>query len=165
MKKLLMSASMAAMFGAMIPAAQAATVGPTAFTVQVTLDARCTITAGAGNIVNFGSYTAFGAAATAPTVNFTYDCTRNLTTPVISFDGATNNGVVAGLNYVLTTTGPTKTATGLAATGTPGSGSADTWTVGVGGTMAASQAGSCGGTTQTLCNVATIAARTLLFTY
>ncbi len=165
MKKLILAASIAAAVAGLSAPLQAATVNSN-FTVSVTLDARCTANNSGTQTVNFGTYTAFGAAVTAPNVNLTFDCTRNLAAPTVGFDTGSAYGVLAGLNYQLTNGAPSKTTTGTAATAVAGGiGSADTWTVAVGGTMAANQAGDCAGGTQTSCNTATTATRTLILTY
>ena len=153
MNKLLMSAAMAAMFGAVVPAAQAATVSQP-FNVTVTLTSVCTMAA-IGDLA-FGTYTAFGAAVAATPTNAVLTCTRGLTGVSAAFDigvdrtssaiqtSPTGEGVVAGLNYTMTAT-RSAVAPGLVATaGAPGSiGTADQWTYAISGNMPANQAGTC----------------------
>ena len=173
MNKLLMSAAMAAMFGAMIPAAQAITVGPTSFNVTVTLTPLCTMAAFSGDLAF--SYAAFSGAPVAGTpTSAVLTCTRGLTGVSAQFDiGAnatssiiqtspTGEGVVAGLNYTMLAT-RTATFTGLGATaGAPGSiGSADQWTYTITGSMPANQAGTCIGGP----SCAGLQVRTLTVTY
>ena len=169
MKKLLISAALAATFGA--ATAQAAVVNSN-FNVQVALAARCTATNSGATTVDFGTYTAFvGPSVAAPTTTLTFDCTRGLAAPTTAFDvvngSATGYGVLAGLNYQVTAAAPTQTAAGTAATATAGGvGTAATWSVVVTGAMAGGQAGDCTGGTATACTPATAShVRTLIVTY
>jgi len=157
MKKLLISAAMAATFGVMIPAAQAITVGPTAFNVTVTLTPVCTMAAFAPAALDF-TYTAFSGSnvpANAP-ISSVLTCTRGLTGVSAAFDtgvdktssgiqtSPTGEGVVAGLNYTMTATRSAVTPGSVATAGAPGSiGTADTWTYSINGSMLAGQAGAC----------------------
>ena len=156
MKKLLISAAMAATFGAMIPAAQALTVGPTSFNVTVTLTPLCTMAAFSPAALAFGSYTAFGGAVAATPTSAILTCTRGLTGVSAAFDtgvdktssaiqtSPTGEGVVAGLNYTMTATRSAVTAGAAATAGAPGSiGTADQWTYAISGNMPANQAGTC----------------------
>ena len=172
MRKLLISAAMAAMFGAMIPATQAATVSQP-FNVTVTLTSVCTM-ATIGNLA-FGTYVAFqGTAQTATPTTATLTCTRGLTGVTANFDttaaigstgaaAATNAvgaGVIAGLEYNITATpGGTGTAAGTAATASS-IGTAATMVYDIAGTMPSGQAGTC---TTTSCTATQ--ARTLTVTY
>ena len=175
MKKLLMSAAMAAMFATVLSPAQAATVNGF-FNVSVALTAKCTAnsaTSGTGPTVNFGTYTALTNAAVTPaSVNVTFNCTRGLTAPTVAFDTGSGHGVLAGLHYLLTASAPSTAvanggSTGTAATAAAGGvGSADVYGVAVSGTMDANQAGDCGGGTSAACVPATAtAARYLVLTY
>lgn len=151
MKKLLMSASMAALFGAMVPPAQAATVSGN-FNVTVTLTSVCTM-ATIGDLA-FGTYVAFQAAAkTATATTATLTCTRGLTGVTANFDttagiGATGAtaaanavgaGVISGLQYDITATAGTVVA-GTAASSTS-IGTADSRPYSITGNMQALQAG------------------------
>ena len=152
MKKLLLSASMAAMFGAVIPAAQAATVAQP-FNVTVTLTSVCTMAA-IGDLA-FGTYLAFRATPLVATpTSAVLTCTRGLTGMTAAFDTGVNAidtgaaapnasgvGVVAGLQYTVTGT-RSATTTGAAAT-TASIGTADAWTYAIAGSMPANQAGTC----------------------
>jgi outer membrane protein W len=169
MKKLLLCASIASAL--MAGSSQAATVNSD-FTVQVALAARCTANNSGAVTLDFGTYTAFvGASTAAPTGNLTFNCTRNLAAPTVTFDvvnGAANGyGVLAGLNYQVTATSITQTGAGTAASAVLGGvGTAATWTVALTGAMAAGQAGDCGGGTATACTPATAShTRTVILTY
>ena len=168
MKKLLL-ASLAVAAMAVSGVAAAAQVTST-FTVSVTLAATCVANNSGSVTLNFGTYTAItgGAATTAPTGNLTFNCTRGLAAPVVSFDGVTTNptyGVLAGLNYSVTAAAPTFVA-GAAATATlAGTGGPDVYTVALTGAMPAGQAGACNGATATACNTATTVTRTMTLTY
>ncbi|HEX4857653.1 MAG TPA: hypothetical protein VFV17_01465 [Usitatibacteraceae bacterium] len=171
MKKLLLTASIAAVVAGFAAPASAATVSNN-FNVQVALAAVCTANVAATPTLDFGTYTAFGAASTpAPTTTFTYNCTRGLAAPTVAFDTvngtAAGYGVLAGLNYQVTAGAPTQTAAGTAATAVAGGvGTAATWSVSVTGAMAAGQAGDCGGGTAAACTPATAShVRTLIVTY
>ena len=149
MNKLLVCAmAVAALLTAVVPAAQAATV-TSAFTVSVQLDGKCVATNNATQTLNFGTYTAFGSATTpSPTTNLTFNCTRGLASPTFSFDTingtSTGYGVLAGLNYTLSTSGSV-TTTGTAATAASApNGTADVYTVVITGDMPTGQAGQCG---------------------
>jgi len=140
MKKLAASTIVAAaMFSAAMPAGLAATAGAP-FNVTVSLTSVCTIAAIAD--LNFGTYTAFGAASIpAPTTSVALTCTRGLAaTPTLAFDAAF--GVVAGLNYTVAS-GATTTTIGTNATPTAGApnGTATTYAIAVSGAMPAGQAG------------------------
>ena len=156
MNKLLMSTAMAAMFGAMIPAAHALTVSPPAFNVTVTLTPVCTAASFAPVALAFGAYTAFGAAVNATPISSVITCTRGLTGVSAAFDiGAdrtssaiqtspTAEGVVAGLNYTMTATRSATTTGNPATAGAPGSiGTPDAWTYTITGNMQANQPGTC----------------------
>ena len=148
MKKLLIATTAAlAVMSAAAPV-QAATVTG-GFNVTVNLTSVCTMaTIGA---LAF-TYTAFGGAATATPTNAVLTCTRGLTGVTANFNSGTDMtadpaaanavgaGVVSGLRYDISTTNVT--ATGNAAT-TIDSGTADTRTYTIAGTMPAGQAGTC----------------------
>jgi hypothetical protein len=171
MKKILALAVAAlALLVAFIPAARAAVVSSD-FNVSVTLTAVCTATNSNTQTVNFGTYTAFGSASTpAPTAGLTFNCTRGLAAPTVAFDTtngtAIGGGVLAGLNYDLNVGAPV-IAAGTPATSAPGgTGTADAYTYTVTGSMAAGQAGDCGGGTATACTPATAShVRQLIVTY
>lgn len=169
MKKLLLATlAVAAM------SAQAAIVTST-FVVSVTLNARCTATNSGTTTLNFGTYDPLaagaGASTPAPTVALTFDCTRGLAAPTVTFDGVTTNptyGVLAGLNYSVTaapTTGfPTAGSAATAVSG--GVGTAAQYSYTLTGAMAQGQAGACGGGTATACTPATsTVTRTMTLTY
>ena len=162
MKKLLLS-SLAVAALAMGSSAIAATSTTTSFNVTVTLTSTCRAGLIGGNAgVAFGGYTAFQATPIAAVVGPTYsvDCTRNLAAaPTAIFDAvngtttasvagvATANGVVAGLNYKLTSTAQTAVA-GTAATAAAsgqaagGNGTATNYAFKITGDMPEDQAGS-----------------------
>ena len=150
MKKLLMSTAMAAMFGTVVPAAQAATVSGN-FNVTVTLTSVCTMAA--ITPLAFGTYVAFqGAAQVATATTATLTWTRGLTGVTANFDttapgstaaaaaaNAVGAGVIQGLQYSILAT-PGAVVAGTAATA--GSiGTADTRPYSITGSMLASQAG------------------------
>ena len=170
MNKLLISASMAALFGAMVPAAQAATVAGN-FNVTVTLTSVCTMAA-IGDLA-FGTYVAFQATAkTATATTATWTCTRGLTGVTANFDttpgiGATGAaaaanavgaGVISGLQYDITAT-PGLVVAGTAANSTS-IGTADTRPYSITGSMQALQPGTCATT-----SCAATQLRTLTVTY
>ena len=159
MNKLLMSTAMAAMFGAMIPAAHALTVSPPAFNVTVTLTSQCQVTNNSTQTVAFGTYIAFqGAVQTASTATLNFRCTRGYSPVSTAFDvvnapdsTALGVGVIQGLQYTLTNTPVLSVAGTPASSATIGTGDIRGYTIG--GTMPADQAGtcataSCGPTTQ-----------------
>jgi len=138
MKKLAASTIVAAaMFSTAMPAAQAASTGATPFNVLVSFTSLCTV-ASIPNL-NFGTYTAFGSASVAtPATSVTVTCTRGLpATPTLAFDAA--GGTVAGLSYSVSV-GLTTPAFGNPAT-IASIGTADTYTIGINGSMAGGQAG------------------------
>ena len=156
MKKLAASTIVAAaMFSTAMPTVEATTAGPSQFNVTVSLTSVCTIAAIAD--LNFGTYTAFGAATVpAPTTSVALTCTRGLAaTPTLAFDAAF--GVVAGLNYTVAT-GATTTTVGTNATPTAGApnGTATTYAIAVTGAMPAGQAGTDGAGVKTDVRTVTI---------
>lgn len=170
MKKFLISTvTAAALLASVTPVALASTVASD-FTVSVQLAAQCQALNTGTQTVDFGTYTAFGAAKTA-SANLTFNCTRGLAIPTFSFD-ATNGsaagyGVLAGLNYGLSAA-DTRTAGSAATAVAGGVGSATLHTVTISGTMAAGQAGEClvANSTAASCeSTATSHVRTLTVTY
>jgi spore coat protein U-like protein len=155
------------LLAATIPTTQAATVAQN-FNVTVTLNSVCTMAA-VGDLA-FGTYTAFQGAAATGSTSAVLTCTRGMTGITAAFDtgvdasssasitAPTGAGVVAGLNYTLSTT-QTATSAGTAAT-TASIGTAATWTYAINGNMPANQAGTC---TTTTC--AGTQARTFTVTY
>src|ERR1051325_2671796 len=91
---------------------------------------------------------AIAAASTSPAagVTLTFDCTRGLAPVSVAFDTvngtAAGVGVLAGLQYSLSTSAAT-TVAGIAASTTT-SGTADAVSYSVSGSMPANQAGTCG---------------------
>lgn len=173
MKKFLLSAIAAtSLVTALIPAAQAANPVTSQFDVSVLLAAQCIANNSGSQTVDFGTYTAFGAVKTASAV-LTFNCTRGLATPTFSFDTANGlangDGVVAGLNYSLSTTAvPTTTTAGNPATPGTTNGSAAVRTVTISGTMPAGQAGQCLNTSSLAAACDTLAekvTRTLMVAY
>jgi spore coat protein U-like protein len=153
----------AALAVASVTPATAAVVN-NSFTVSVNLSSRCIATNSGVGTLDFGTYTAFQGSAAAPAapVTLTFDCTRGLAPVSVAFDttngSAAGVGVLAGLQYSLSTSAAT-TVAGIAAS-TSTIGSADAVSYSVNGTMPALQAGTCG--------TATCAAshtRTLIVTY
>lgn len=159
MKKLLLSSlALAAMSVASFSASAAAAAS--SFDVSVTLTAVCAQTNTGTQTLDFGAYTAFSALAVTPAsaIGVTFKCTRNTAPISIALDGATNYGVIAGLNYLLSTPAGVKTTTGSAATAAAaGIGSADIYTYTINGSMPSGQAGDS--------SLATSATRTLTVTY
>lgn len=145
------------------------------FTVSTTFTPAC-VSTGAAPTLNFGAYTAFGSAATsAPTGTISFRCSRALTLVSAVFDSGadasagtasatpTGAGVIAGLQYTLTTAAAVKSTTGAAAT--PSSvGTADVFDFVVTGAMASGQAGCVlAGNTGDRCSASQT--RTLTLTY
>ena len=159
MKKLLLSSlAIAALSLTSLSASAAAAASD--FNVSVTLTAVCAQTNTGTQTLDFGTYTAFSASAVTPasTIGVTFKCTRNTAPISIALDGATNYGVIAGLNYLLSTPAGVKTTTGSAATAAAaGIGSADVYTYTINGSMPAGQAGDS--------TLATSATRTLTVAY
>lgn len=170
MNKLFISAvAAAALLASTAPVALAATV-TSDFTVSVQLAGQCQALNTGTQTVDFGTYTAFGAAKTASGV-LTFNCTRGLAIPTFSFDAVNGSsagyGVLAGLNYGLSAT-DTRTAGSAATAVAGGVGSATLHTVTISGTMAAGQAGEClvSGSTAANCESApTSHVRTLTVSY
>ena len=169
MKKLLLaSLAVAAMSAAGVASAAIVTSN---FDVSVTLNARCVANNSATLTLAFGNYDAIsgGAATSAPSGALTFNCTRNLAAPVVSFDGVTTNptyGVLAGLNYSVTAAAAVVTAGTPAAASLGGVGTATVYSYTLTGAMPANQAGDCGGGTGTACTPATTTAtRTMTLTY
>ena len=146
------------------PAAQAASTVNNNFTVSVTLSSRCVATNSGAATLDFGTYTAFQAAAQTPAapVTLTFDCTRGLAPVSVAFDTvngtAAGVGVLAGLQYSLTASSAT-TVAGIAAS-TTSIGTADAVSYSVSGSMPANQAGTCG-----TASCAASHTRTLIVTY
>ncbi len=108
------------------------------FTVTVNFTPACTV--GTVTNVDFGTYTAFAAAVTAPTTAgaVPLTCSRGVGSATYAFDaaGGSNFGLIptANLNYTLSST-PTRTP-GLVATAVlNGIGSADTVNIAIAGTI------------------------------
>ena len=156
MKKLLMSTAMAAMFGAMIPAASALTAAGN-FDVVINLTSKCEINstnAATGAVISnvTFAYTSFQtAASTSSTSNFNVRCTNSLPYSM-ALDSAAVTDDATNLAYTLA----------LSALTSPGTGANQAYTVI--GTMAANQAGTC--PTPACTNAAaTNKTRTLTVTY
>jgi hypothetical protein len=132
MMKLASALATAAVFST---SAIAAPVGGTVnqtIDVHVTLAAKCVANNGATNpLVDFGTYTAFGATAPAPTTNVSFKCSRGLA-PGAAFLGS--GYTLAGLSYTLGVDAGAKTAAS-------GATDYDAWTYVVTGGMVAGQAG------------------------
>ena len=159
--RLLAAALAVALFA---PAVEAASTVNNNFTVSVNLSSRCVATNSGATTLDFGTYTAFQGAAQSPAapVTLAFDCTRGLAPVSVAFDTvngtAAGVGVLAGLQYGLST-GAAATVAGIAAS-TATIGTADAVSYSVTGSMPANQAGTCG--------TATCAAshtRTLIVTY
>ena len=148
MKKLLLSAAIAASLG-MIPAVQAATTTNN-FNVSVTLSSQCQVTNNASQTVDFGTYTAFQAApqASVSSAGLTFRCTRGFAPVSTAFDTVAANstaagvGVLVGLQYALTAVAGATTPGTAATSATIGTGDSHLYTVS--GSMPADQAGTCG---------------------
>jgi hypothetical protein len=154
MKKLALVLGLLASFAGSCAFAQASPVS-SAFDVRVDLQSRCRVASGAGTLIDFGQYTAFGSAATpAPSINITLECTRGFGSPSLSFDTGTDAsssaasiaptgvGVIAGLQYSLAVSGGATATAGSAATTTT-LGTADRRIFAVTGSMPAGQPGAC----------------------
>ena len=150
MKKLLLSAAIAASLG-MIPTVQAATTTNN-FNVSVTLSSQCQVTNDATQTVNFGTYTAFQAApqASVSSAGLTFRCTRGFAPVSTAFDAGGNStaagvGVLVGLQYALTAAAGVTTPGTAATSAIIGTGDSVLYTVS--GSMPADQAGTCGAAT------------------
>ncbi len=169
MKKLLLtSLAAAALSLASLSASAASVTGD--FNVTVTLNPLCKSTSTLQTLA-FGPYDAITQATDlTATAAITFDCTRGLAAPVVSFDNeiasSTTYGVLAGLNYKVVVATPV-TSGGASATANAGViGSAKSYSYGLTGTMLAGQAGDCAGANAAGCNVlATSTTRTLKLTY
>jgi len=134
------------------------------FTVSVNLSSRCIATNASAPTLDFGTYTAFQAAAATPAtpVTMTFDCTRGLAPVSVAFDTtngtAAGVGVLVGLQYGLTASSAVTTAGTAASTTTIGT--ADAVSYSISGSMPANQAGTCGAAT-----CAGSHTRTLIVTY
>jgi hypothetical protein len=141
MKKILAAAVLTV---AMIPAAHAVTITNN-FTVAVNLTSQCRALASGTLTSDFGTYTAFGAAASAPAISVNFECTRGFAPTSVAFDtvGADSTaagvGVIAGLQYTLTAAAGAVVAGTAASSTTIGTG--DTRPYSITGTMPAGQAG------------------------
>ena len=97
MKKLLISAAIAASLSGITGVAHAASVGQ-AFNAKVILTAQCATNNAAPADLDFGTYTAFGTATIpAPTTTISFKCTRGVVITSVALDGATPT--IAGLTY------------------------------------------------------------------
>ncbi len=154
MKKLALLTGLAAAFVSTSGFAQAVPV-TSSFDVKVDLQSRCRVATGAGTLIDFGQYIAFGSAATpSPSINVTLECTRGFGSPSLSFNTGTDAstastgiaptgaGVIAGLQYTLAVTGGTTATAGTAAS-TTALGSADKRVFTVTGDMPSGQPGAC----------------------
>lgn len=146
------------------------------FTVSANFTPACVSNNGSAPALDFGNYTAFGSAGTAaPTATISFKCSRALTLVSAVFDTATGAsssvagatptgaGVIAGLQYTLTTAAAVKTTTGTAAT-TSAAGTADVFDYVVTGAMAAGQPG-CTGSGNSGDRCSATQTRTLTLTY
>lgn len=133
------------------------------FEVAATLSSRCQVS-GTAPTVNFETYTAFQSQTLTKTANVAFVCTRGLTPTSVSFTPpsatlgvATQTGAkgtIGGLHYELSAQALSP-APGTAATTTT-TGTADTRTYKITGTMASGQAGCTGsGTTGDNCSGST----------
>ena len=138
MKKLLISAAVAASLVAMVPAAEAASTSGT-FNVDITLTSACSLSA--ITAVNF-AYTSLGGAAAATGGGFTVSCTNTLP---YTFGLQSGNGaaVPPGAATISVTDDAVNLTydLGLSAAGGTGNGAAQAYSVT--GSMAALQAGTC----------------------
>ena len=170
MKKLLLATLAVAAISA-----QAATVTSN-FDVSVTLNARCVAINSGATTLNFGSYDAIsgGAQFSTPSIALTFNCTRFLAPPTVTFDAvagvstSTNPsyGVVAGLNYSVTADPVVITGGNAAAPTATGVGTPDAYSYTLKGAMPANQAGDCGSQTATACaSTPTKVTRTMTLTY
>ena len=97
MKKLLISAAVAASLSGVAGSAQAATVGQS-FLAKVVLTAQCATNNATPADLDFGTYTAFGTATIpAPTTTISFKCTRGVAITGVALDGAVPT--IAGLTY------------------------------------------------------------------
>jgi spore coat protein U-like protein len=144
MKRLLLSAATATAVAMAFPAAAATTNND--FNVSVSLTSACQALNSGTQTVDFGTYAAFQVAAkTSSSVNLTFQCTRGFAPTSVAFDAvngtAAGVGVLQGLQYTLTAGAP-GTAAGTAASVTS-TGTGDTVTYAVSGSMPGGQAGTC----------------------
>lgn len=163
MKKLLLATLAVAALSLASLSAQAAATTATNFTVQVVLTPTCVVSNDTTQVVDFGTYTAItgGASTPSPTMSYKFTCTRQLAAaPTLTFDGGTAggsvNGVIAGLNYTLSSA-LTTTTPGTEATAAPVTGTATAYVFTVTGNMPANQPGNA--------TVANSAIRTIVVNY
>ena len=140
MKKLTLVAALSLIALSMSAQAQAATVAQS-FNVTASLTAQCVSNNAAPADVNFGTYTAFGTAATpAPTTAITFRCTKGYAaSPTASLGVGGTSGTICGLAYTLGIGAGVKTAGASGAAGTVGT--YDVYSYTITGAMAAGQAG------------------------
>lgn len=140
----------AAVAAALAPAVSAQSVSG-GVDVEVTLNSKCRVQAGANPVIDFGNYDALDDAGKnlpgAATV--TFQCTRGFGgTPVAAWDttngAADGKGVLAGLQYTLTAAGA---RTGGTAASTTSTGSPDLVNYTVNAVMPGGQAGAAAGAT------------------
>jgi len=155
-------ATFAAGLAMSMPITQAQTVS-NAFDVSVTLTSQCKATASGTQTLEFGTYTAFQAAAlTASGVSLEFECTRGFTPAGVAFDSSEGTsiggGVLAGLNYDLEFADAVVVDGDAATSAAADIGSGDTRTYAITGSIAAAQAGT---------DTAALAShtRTLIITY
>jgi spore coat protein U-like protein len=132
---------------ALAPTAHAVAVS-NSFNVSVNLSSQCRALNSGTLTVDFGTYTAFQAgAATGSNVNIDFECTRGFAPVSVAFDTvnglATGEGVLAGLQYTLSSAAAVVTGGTAATTATIGTG--DNRRYVVSGTMPAGQAGTAPG--------------------
>ena len=151
MKKLILVAAL----GLAAMSSQAATVAQS-FNVTASLTAQCASNNAAPSDVNFGTYTAFGSAATAaPTSAITFRCTKGFAaTPTASLGVGGTSGTIAGLAYTLAIGAGVKTAGASGAAGT--SGTYDVYSYTITGSMASGQAGDSSAATAPVVHTLTI---------
>ncbi|MBI2770309.1 MAG: spore coat protein U domain-containing protein [Burkholderiales bacterium] len=153
MKKLILAAALG--LTALSMSTQAATVAQS-FNVTATLTAQCVSNNAAPSDVNFGAYTAFGAAATpAPTTAITFRCTKGYaSSPTASLGAGGTSGTIAGLAYTLGIGSAVKTAGASGAAGTVGT--YDVYSYTITGGMVAGQAGDSSASTAPVVHTLTI---------
>lgn len=160
-QKLIRAMTAAAAVLAIAPSASAQAVSGDV-TVQVNLTSQCRLKSGGSPIVDFGTYIAFGGAATGSSDSVVFECTRGYgATPTAAWDTlggtAAGVGVIEGLQYTLSVSAGSRvggTDASVSTTGTP-----DTVTYNIGGTMPGGQAGAGNG------GAAVTATRTLMVTF
>lgn len=143
--------------GAMLCGAGHAETVNQSFTVTANLAPKCRAASSNGTpTLAFGTYTAFDTQqVSAPSVNIKFECSRGMTSSLsLAFDASgslatSDGGVIAGLRYTLSASGPTRTSGTAATAGASGvDGTPDILETNINGSIAGGQAGCASGTSE-----------------